>query len=134
MGNTCTETTPTAITEVRDHDGITVVGVVGEIDMACAEPIRAVLAGQLDRRPAGLVVDLTATDFFGSAGIQLLVDAVIRAQRRGVPLAVATDRRVVLRPLQVTLVDQTVAIHPTLGDALTALRAEGAPTLPMAHR
>ena len=135
MGETCTETTPVTITHTGGHDRVAVVTVTGEIDMSCEQPIRAAIVEQLDRRPAGLVVDLTEVDFFGSAGIQLVVEAVTRAQRLDVALALATDRRAVLRPLQITSVDQTVDIHPTPGDAITALAAdEAAATRRVANR
>ncbi len=141
MDDTCTGSTPTAITRVHHHDGMTVVEVVGEIDMSCEKRVRAVVTAQLDRQPSGLVVDLTGIDFFGSAGVQLVVEAVASAQRRGVALALATDRRTVLRPLEITLVDRTVDIHPTPGDALAALRTATAPgadnvpaTRQMAHQ
>lgn len=133
MGDTRAETTPVTITRTDDHDGLAVVAVAGEIDMACEQPVRAAIAAQLDRRPAGLVLDLADVDFFGSAGIQLVVDAIARAERLGVPLAVATDRRTVLRPLEITLVSEAVDVHPTLGDALTALRAD-VPTRRVASR
>ena len=127
MGDTCTDTATTTTTRVRYHDGIAVVEVVGEIDMACEKPVRAALAAELDRRPAGLVLDLTEVDFFGSSGIQLVVEAVAVAERRGVALAVATDRRAVLRPLEITHVIQAVDVHPTLANALAALRAGSVP-------
>ncbi|TQM85085.1 anti-anti-sigma factor [Saccharothrix saharensis] len=121
MGDTRTDT-PNATVQVHDRDGITVVEVAGEIDMASETPVRAIVAEQLDRRPAALVVDLGRVDFFGSAGIQLLIEAATTAQRRGVPLAVATDRRAVLRPLEITLVIEAVDVHPTVRDALAAVR------------
>ncbi|MFD0205884.1 MULTISPECIES: STAS domain-containing protein [Saccharothrix] len=126
MGDTRTET-PATTTRVHHHEGIVVVEVVGEIDMACESPVGTVLAAQLDQRPAGLVVDLTGIDFFGSAGIQLLVEAIERAKLRGVTLAVATDRRAVLRPLEITLVREVLDVHPTLADAIAAVRADDLP-------
>ncbi len=127
MGDTCADTTPVTTTAIEDHDGIAVVTVTGEIDIACDMPVRAAISDQLDRRPAGLVLDLTEVDFFGSAGIQLLVEAVLRARSLGVALAVATDRRTVLHPLEITLVNRTVDIHPTPREAVDALRASGVP-------
>ncbi|PSL51664.1 anti-anti-sigma factor [Saccharothrix carnea] len=126
MGDTRTDT-PATTTRVHHHDDVAVVEVVGEIDMACETPVRTALVTQLDQRPAGLVVDLTEVDFFGSAGIQLLVEAIERAERRGVALAVATDRRAVLRPLEITLVREVVDVHPTLADAIAAVRADDLP-------
>ncbi|MBB5957980.1 anti-anti-sigma factor [Saccharothrix tamanrassetensis] len=125
MGDTCTETSPATTIRVDLHDGTAVVRVTGEIDMACEKPVRAAIFEQLHQRPAGLVVDLTGIDFFGSTGIQLLVEAIAHAQRLGVALAVATDRRAVLRPLEITHMSQAVVIYPTVQAGLDALRADG---------
>ena len=132
MGDTRTETDLTT-TQVHQYDGITVIQVVGEIDMASEKPVRAALAERLARRPDGLVLDLTRVDFFGSSGIQLVVEALATAQRLGVPLSVATDRRAVLRPLEVTLVAEAVDIRPTVRDALEAVRGGVLPSR-MAHQ
>ncbi|MEV1118745.1 STAS domain-containing protein [Actinosynnema sp. NPDC049800] len=134
MTDTRAESIPVTTTRRADHDGIAVVAIVGEIDMACEQPVRAAITDELNSRPTGLVLDLAEVDFFGSAGIQLVVDAVVRAQRLRVPLVLATDRRTVLRPLEITLVSQTVDIHPTLADALAALRADVPTSRPAAHR
>ncbi|MFJ6676588.1 STAS domain-containing protein [Actinosynnema sp. NPDC091369] len=123
MGEFGSDTTPTT-TRVHHHRGVAVVEVVGEIDMACDRPIRAAVTDQLDRRPAALVLDLTRVDFFGSTGIQLVVEAVVKAADRGVALALATDRRAVLRPLEITDVHHMVTIHPTVEDALASVRVD----------
>ncbi|MFT7840324.1 STAS domain-containing protein [Saccharothrix sp. BKS2] len=123
MGDITTTTT----VSTGDRWGVPVVGLVGEVDMVCEAPARAALVEQLDRRPAGLVLDLTAVDFFGSTGIRLLVEACGRAERHGTAIAVATSRRAVLRTLEMTLVDELVDVHPTVPDALEALRAAGVP-------
>ncbi|MFD7660122.1 STAS domain-containing protein [Actinosynnema sp. NPDC059797] len=130
MGETRTEISPAAVTGIHHHDGTVVVEVTGQVDMACSAPIRAIVGEQLDRRPTGLVVDLTGVDFFGSAGVQLLVEAVVQARALGVALAVATDRRAVLHPLRLTRVDEALDVHPTPRDALAALRTGGVPTAP----
>ncbi|MCE6994956.1 STAS domain-containing protein [Saccharothrix sp. S26] len=123
MGETCTDSTDTT-TRIHHHGGVAVVEVTGEVDTAWDASIRAAVADQLDRRPAGLVLDLTKVDFFGSTGIQLLVEAALRARELGVALTVATDRRLVLRPLEITMVIGMLDIRPTLRDALAALRSD----------
>ncbi|MBM7814844.1 STAS domain-containing protein [Saccharothrix algeriensis] len=122
------------ITQVDRNDGLSVVELVGEIDMDCDGPVRAALCRQLDQRPAGLVVDLTGVDFFGSTGIRLLVEASARAQRLGVAFAVAARGRAVLRPLEITFVGLTLDVHPTRQDALDALRAGIVPAARRAGR
>ncbi|MGM1062011.1 STAS domain-containing protein [Saccharothrix sp. Mg75] len=121
MGETCSQTAPVTINSHIAHGGIAVVELIGEVDIACEEQVRAALDAAFDRGPTGLVVDLTGTDFFGSTGIRLLVDSVQRAHRQGIALVVATDRRAVLRPLSITFVDQAVRVHPTAQDAVRSL-------------
>lgn len=132
MGDTCTESTTVTVTTTHDHHGTAVVRVTGEIDLACEESVRSAIVGQLGRRPAALVLDFTEVEFFGSTGLQLVVDAFASATRLGLGFAVATDRRAVLRPLEITLVRETVDVHPTLRDALGAVRTNAG--VPTAHR
>ncbi|MFE2752520.1 STAS domain-containing protein [Actinosynnema sp. NPDC059335] len=132
MGDTCTESTTLTVTTTSDHDGTAVVRVTGEIDLACEESVRAAIVAQLGRRPAALVLDFTEVEFFGSTGLQLVVDAYGSATRLGLGFAVATDRRAVLRPLEITLVRETVDVHPTVRDALSAVRTAGG--MSAAHR
>ena len=127
MGHFPVERTPVAVIGVDDRDGISVVAVAGEIDMTCDEPIRAALAAQFDRRPAGLVLDLSDIGFFGSTGVHLVVEAVARSRHHGVAFAVASTRRAVLRTLDITLPDGVVDVHPTVPDAIRALRTAGVP-------
>lgn len=127
MGNTCSHIAPVTVATRVEPGDVAVVSVTGEVDLACEDVVNAALQDQFDHRRTGLVVDLTGVDFFGSAGIRLLVDAAQRARRQGTALAVATDRRVVLRPLAITLVDQAVEIHPTVPAAVAALRGTDVP-------
>jgi anti-sigma B factor antagonist len=114
----------------RNHNGIAVVEVIGELDLVSGGSLLAVLTSQLDQRPTGLVVDLTRTVFFGSTGIAALLETTSRAQDRGVVVVVVTDHRAVLRPLQVTGADQHLGIQPAVDLTLAALEAEAAPSLP----
>ncbi|MDX3660097.1 STAS domain-containing protein [Streptomyces sp. ID05-26A] len=112
----------TARTEV--HDGIDVVIVAGEIDRAAdGSPLLVALDALRERPPAGLVLDLGAVTFFGSAGINLLVGVVRRAKSANVPFAVVAESRVVLRPLAISGVDALLTVRPDLRAALAALRS-----------
>jgi anti-anti-sigma factor len=97
------------------------VTVGGEIDLVSGGPLRTALAARLDRRPAGLVVDLSGVVFFGAAGITALVTAAAQARAHGVPMVVVTDRPIVLRPLRVTATDRDLHLQPTVDCALSAL-------------
>ncbi|MGW6441708.1 STAS domain-containing protein [Lentzea sp. NPDC055074] len=112
----------TARTEV--HDGIDVVIVSGEIDRAAdGSPLLTSLDALRESPPAGLVLDLRAVTFFGSAGINLLVWVVRQARAGNVPFAVIAESRVVLRPLAISGVDALLTVRPDLSAALAALRS-----------
>lgn len=130
MRDICTIALSTTTIRMRNLDGVAVVEVTGEVDLLSGRPLLAVLTAQLDQRPAGLVVDLTGTVFFGSTGIGTLLRTAARAQNRGIDVVVVADHRTVLRPLQITGVDQELRIRPTVALALAAFEAELAPSLP----
>ena len=101
--------------------GCVVLTVVGEIDAVTAPSLLAQIRSSLvDIGRGPLVVDLTAVTFMGSAGLAVLVSAAKDAGQRGVPLRIAADQaRPVLRPLEVTGLDDVLPIYGTLRDALT---------------
>lgn len=79
----------TRTVRAMDQDGIFVVEVTGEVDSANCGPLLAILAAQLDRRPSGLVADLTRTASFCPAGAKALVDTAELERNHGVAMAVA---------------------------------------------
>ncbi len=112
---------PIATVHTEDLDRVAVVEVAGDVDMSNAADLLAALVAALDRGPRGLVVDLTRTTFFCSAGINLLVNAAMRAGDREVRMAVLADHSAVLRPLQLAGVNDLLTIRPTREAALAAV-------------
>lgn len=107
--------------DITRHRGVPVVVVTGEVDSSTVEPVRTHLFDQLDRRPRGLVVDLSAVDFIGSTGMHLLAEAITCAKRLGTSLAVVAERHVVLRPMQITGLDREVTVCATVDQAVTTV-------------
>ncbi|WP_071812698.1 STAS domain-containing protein [Lentzea guizhouensis] len=100
---------------------IPVVSLTGEIDMMSFAPVTSRLAALLDRKPPALVVDLREVRFFGSGGIRTLVETQNTADELGVRFGVVSDSRIVLRPLEMTAVDQLLLIFGSVDNAVTAL-------------
>ncbi|QQQ74326.1 STAS domain-containing protein [Saccharothrix sp. 6-C] len=98
-------------TEAR---GLAVTRVVGEVDLAGVDLVRAELDAQLARRPPVLVVDLTEVTILGSLGIAALLDAHHRAVAVGVRFTVVASRRSVVHPLELTEVDRVLTVVPSL--------------------
>jgi len=106
---------------VEHRDRTTVVAIAGEIDLVTAAGLDEALQAELEAHPAVLVLDLTGVDFFTSVGLTAVALAQRGAEDLGVALRVVADSRRVLRPLQITGMDRTLALYPSraaaLGDA-----------------
>ncbi|QZT55863.1 STAS domain-containing protein [Mycolicibacterium austroafricanum] len=101
-------------------DGVLVVAAVGAVDMLTAPQLQEAINAALDRQPTGVVVDLTAVDFLGSAGMQVLMTT--RRQLEGtVKFAVVADGPATSRPLKVTGIADYVDLFSTLDVALRNL-------------
>ena len=108
----------------EDRDEAVILTVEGFIDGLTAPRLRAAIeAGfdQLDDRP--LIVDLTAVQFFGSAGLRALSQGAEQARHEPgfQPLRVVVDHnRPVVRPIEITGLDAVLALYHTVSDALAA--------------
>jgi anti-sigma B factor antagonist len=94
-----------------------VVRVSGEVDAMTAPRLAAAVTAALDgERP--VVVDLTSVTFLDSAGLAALVRVTERGERRGEPLRIVVDHnRPVLRPIQITGLDDRLALYDSVTDA-----------------
>ncbi|HKS50548.1 MAG TPA: anti-sigma factor antagonist [Pseudonocardiaceae bacterium] len=92
----------------------------GEVDVLTVGRLRAAVDEAL-REAAGrpVVVDLTAVTFLGSHALAALVDAASQVARRSEPLRVVVDEtRAVTRPLQITGLDEVLALYYSVEEAL----------------
>lgn len=102
--------------------GVAVVAVEGEIDVDTADIVLdALTLGFTSGRPA-VVADLSQVTFFGSTGISALITAHELADGHNTKFHVVAPHRVVRRPLQVTGVADVLALHDSVGEALSALK------------
>jgi anti-sigma B factor antagonist len=110
-----------AAVSVRDIDGTTVVSVSGAVDAVTAPALRSHIDIALDGDLQALVIDLSDVDFLGSVGLEVLVTARATAAET-IPVVVVADGPITRRPIELTKVDEFVALHATLEDALVAVR------------
>jgi anti-sigma B factor antagonist len=102
---------------VRATEHALIVTVAGEIDVRTAPEVTAATQRALAERPATIVVDLSEVTFLGSAGLSVLLAAHRRAAPHSRVHIVAT-KRTVLRPIQLTGLEQELALFSSLEDAL----------------
>jgi anti-sigma B factor antagonist len=104
---------------VEHQDGVVVLVVGGEIDVATAPVLDTAIVDVLAQEPSALVIDLAAVEFLGSAGLRLLVQTKDKLNGSG-PLAVVATG-LVSRPIQLIGLDNVISLHKTRDDALTAV-------------
>lgn len=106
-----------AVTQ-SDHDGVVVVSVTGDVDLATAPWLRQQLLQLLWNRPAGIVLTLEEVPFMDAAGLHA-VEVVDRYARMvGTGLRIAGPSRLVRKMLVVTSMDNKLAVFPILLAAL----------------
>ncbi|GAA3820666.1 MULTISPECIES: STAS domain-containing protein [Pseudonocardiaceae] len=123
------EQPPPVELSIRSHreadDGTLVIEVTGEVDLDTAPHLAAAIIECLDREASRgpCILDLTAVTFLDSAGLTVLLQATRHAGRRHASLPVVVDaNRPVIRPIEVTGLDDVLALYHTVDEALQAPR------------
>src|SRR5258708_31043970 len=102
-----------------------VVSLPAEIDISNADQVRDDLLSILTRGAALLVVDMSATTFCDSAGLNALVRAFKRATASGSGMRVVVSARALQRVFAITGVDHLIDIYPTVAAAMAAADQPG---------
>jgi anti-anti-sigma factor len=108
-------------TAVERRDDVTVVTVDGVVDLATAPAVEDLLAKLLEDGPPAVIIDITAVTFLASVGLRILAETHERlgGSRR---FAVVAAGPVTARPIQLTRLDEFLALYPSVDDALAGLR------------
>jgi anti-sigma B factor antagonist len=109
-------------TALAYQDGIAVLTVGGDVDLATVPALEAAIDEALVSKPTGLVIDLSEVGFLASAGLQALV-ATHNNVSESAQFAVVANSAATSRPIQLTGLDHIFELYPTLDEALTAVRA-----------
>ena len=99
-----------------------VVHVKGAVDSSTVDELTAHLNAALKlaaKHPARLlVVALQAVTFFGSAALNAMLNCHEGGKKTGTSVRLVANHGDVLRPIEVTELDQILEVYPTLSDAL----------------
>lgn len=106
------------------RDAAVVVRAGGEVDSGTVEPLSEALGtavSQAGTHPARLVIiDLDGVTYFGSAGLNALLNCSEKARAEGVAVRVVATSVEVLRPIEVTKISAVLPPYRTLTEALAA--------------
>jgi anti-anti-sigma factor len=107
------------------HDEIPVARLEGEVDASNVKEMGDRLRSLLSNRSVALVIDLSATTYLDSAGINLLFALAeeLRGRQQRLALVVA-DGSPIARMISLTGLDQSMAVRATLPDALGEIRED----------
>lgn len=110
---------PLAVRVVERH-GLQVIYAEGEVDVYTAQILEERLLEILAAGPAGVIIDLSRTQYIDSRGLAVLLRAT-----RALPgaLAVVSTRERITRLFQQTGLSKSIAVHKSLPEAVDALRA-----------
>jgi anti-anti-sigma factor len=99
-----------------------VVQAKGEVDSSTAGDLTAHLDAALQQAGAQasrlLIVDLQAVTYFGSAGLNAVLECHRQGLQAGTSVRLVADNGLVVRPIEVTSLDSVLELYPTLPDAL----------------
>jgi anti-anti-sigma factor len=102
---------------------VQVVRLAGEVDISNAAALGEHISGAVSNDVAGLVLDLSDTGYFDSAGIRMLFELGGRLGGRRQELALVVPEDSLIRhSLTVVEVGQAMGMHETVDDAVAALR------------
>lgn len=99
-----------------------VVRTKGEIDSGTAGDLRSRLEAALRQAESQesrlLIIDLQGVTYFGSAGLNAVLDCHRQGHRTGTSVRLVAENDLVVRPIEVTNLDALLELYPTLPDAL----------------
>lgn len=101
----------------RSEDGVEIVAVSGEIDIASAPRLITGLNDAVGAGETPVIVDLTEVGFMDSTGLALLLNAHRRLARRGKGFAVVSADGPVRRVFTITDMVDVLRVRPTLAEA-----------------
>jgi len=114
------------VSAIGGHDGVVVLSVVGEIDLANVDEIRDQILHCAGDDPTSVVLDLGPTRYLDSSGIRMLFEVDDQLAVRRIPLRlVVAETGFVHRVLDLTGVLRHIDCFP---DTEAAVAAAGYPT------
>ena len=105
------------------EDGLHILVIEGEIDLARSPELREVLHAQAKARRPSLVLDFKGVSYVDSSGLATLIEYVRKAHDFGGRFALVNVSERVQTIFDLVRLSEFLSIYPTLADAKVALLA-----------
>ena len=109
--------------DVADVDGVPVLTVRGEVDVATAPRLRQQLVEMAASGPDTVVIDLDPVDFLDSTGLGVLVSGLKRFRTVGGDLLISCNQPRVLKVFEITGLTEVFGIQETVAAAVAAAKS-----------
>ena len=109
------------IEDERLNDELTVIRLVGEIDLYAAPELKDHVNRSIERGRTRLVIDLSAATFIDSTTLGILVGGMKRLRPRGGTLAVVCPNATMAKIFDITGLNRMFSVHETREEAYEAL-------------
>jgi anti-sigma B factor antagonist len=110
--------------EQRDPD-TRIISVAGEIHVTTAPEFSQRLNDAISAGTHGVVIDMSQVEFIDSTGLSVLLNGLRRVTRSDGRLALVVTNPTVLRLFEITKLDSTFDIQPTVEAAVARVQAGG---------
>jgi anti-sigma B factor antagonist len=114
---TVTPLTASVTTNESGPQPYTLVELAGEADVTGSDTLRALLEAEAGKRPALLIIDMSALRYMDSAALQEILRAHLALGKGGGRLALVNPHDTVARVLTMTEVDRIVPVYASIADA-----------------
>jgi anti-sigma B factor antagonist len=105
----------------REEDGVQIIALEGEIDLACSPELRELLHEHTAAKRLVLLLDFTGVTYVDSSGLATLVEYVRNAQEFGGKLGLAVVNPRVRTILDLVRLSEIFPIFATLAEGKLAL-------------
>jgi anti-sigma B factor antagonist len=110
--------------EVREQEGVHIIQLSGELDVATAPQFDERISGVQGTSSAGVVVDLSSLSFLDSKGLASFLRAAARSPER---ISIASPRERITRLFQATGLAERLKVKPSLAEAIAVVKMSSAP-------
>lgn len=104
-----------------EEDGLFIIALEGEIDLACSPELREILDVHAQAERSALLLDFTEVSYVDSSGLATLVEYVRKVQDFGGKLALAAVNTRVRTILDLVRLSEIFPIFPSVAEAKVAL-------------
>lgn len=113
---------------IHEDRGITVIEIVGEIDISCSEELLQTCDRLLETGCRRFILDLHHVEFVDSAGLSVLVRCFKHVQSQAGRLFFAALRPPVRRVIELTRLDQAFEIRAQVEEAVQDMARQQKPS------